>query len=234
MTVHLYEVGGHVRDSLLGIKSKDIDFAVECRNYTEMWNYLVVNGFDIFLENQEYFTIRARFPKHHVNGGMTADFVMCRRDGEYLDGRHPDSVSPGIIFDDLARRDFTVNAMARDLETGELIDPWGGQGDLNLKCLRAVGNAEDRFREDSLRAIRAMRFWITKGLWPDKEIWDTFRSDWLPELVANISRERIREELNKCLKHNTVQTFITVNALGIDMINAIFRDGLRLDATLAS
>src|SRR4051812_36297006 len=120
MTVHLYEVGGHVRDSLLGIKSKDIDFAVEAESFMELFNWLNAQKFDIFLITEEYGTIRARFPKGHVNAGLTADFVLCRKDGNYSDGRRPDSVSPGTIFDDLARRDFTVNAMARDLETGEL------------------------------------------------------------------------------------------------------------------
>ena len=105
MTVKLYEVGGSIRDSLLGILNKDRDFVAVC---PEGWDYLV-NWADmwldkVFLITPEYFTIRG------IKGGEIFDFVLARKEGAYSDGRHPDSVEPGTLEDDLARRDFTMNA----------------------------------------------------------------------------------------------------------------------------
>ncbi len=102
--VKIYLVGGSIRDQLLGLKSKDLDYAVEAGSYEEMRDYIKENG-KIFLETPEYLTIRA-----HLKNGEPADFVLCRKDGEYSDGRRPDKVTPGTLYDDLARRDFTVNA----------------------------------------------------------------------------------------------------------------------------
>jgi tRNA nucleotidyltransferase (CCA-adding enzyme) len=138
--IELYEVGGCVRDSLLGIDSKDIDFTVIAPSYEDMREFLTDAGFEIFLETPEYFTIRARFPKVVTHDAIptrfvrtkklpTADFVLARKEGAYSDGRRPDEVQMGTLLDDLSRRDFTMNAMARDRD-GRLIDPFGGQQDV--------------------------------------------------------------------------------------------------------
>lgn len=242
MTVTLYEVGGCVRDELLGLKTKDIDFtAVVSGTLIDPFHYLrsflVSSGFEIFVETPQYLTIRARFPKNYwlASGtpvkGLTADFVLARKDGEYTDGRRPDEVQAGTLLDDLKRRDFTVNAMAKD-ETGQIIDPFDGQADLKAGILRCVGSAEDRLREDALRALRALRFAVTKGFVLDPELWIAMRSEWLPELVAKVSAERREIELSKAFKHDTMETLFCLGQLPHDLKAAIFSGNLRLDATL--
>lgn len=209
MTVTLYQVGGSVRDELLGLKSKDIDFAVETGSFAELRDWLVRNEFDVFLEQEEYLTIRARFPREGFSfagqnmGGVTADFVVCRTEAHYSDQRRPDSVDIGTIRDDLARRDFTMNAIAKRAD-GTLLDPYFGQDDLDAGVIRAVGRAQDRFEEDPLRMLRAVRFMITKGFEVSLEIWDLLYDEaLLSALKKSVSVERIREELHKMLKHNT-------------------------------
>lgn len=233
----IYKVGGAVRDELLGLKPKDYDFAVEAESFEAMKNSLLDQGFTIFLSTPEYFTIRARFPKGYDMYGIntngrctTADFVLCRKESSYSDGRRPDSVEPGTIYDDLARRDFTVNAIAQK-ETGVLVDPFNGVDDLNHNVLKAVGSAEERLREDALRALRALRFSVTRNFVLDDELGASLKSDWLPPLLMNISEERQREELYKMFKHNTLC------ALGVlfeypQIVEACFWDKIWLRPTM--
>lgn len=201
MAVRVWEVGGHVRDSLLGIQSKDIDIAVEASGWEEMREFVAANTKKIFLEKPEFLTIRAM-----GMDGLPKDFVLCRKDGDYSDGRRPDSVEPGTILDDLRRRDFTVNAIARDPETGEIFDPFDGMRDLEAMELRCVGSAEERFAEDALRILRALRFWVTKGFAPKCDIFDIFKSEEWADHLSKVSPERTREELLKCFQHNTSGT----------------------------
>ena len=147
-----------MRDEILRRKPKDKDFVVMAPSFQAMRVMLVDMGAKIFVEKPEFFTIRCDFPEIGA-----ADFVLCRKDGVSSDGRRPDSVTPGTIFDDLARRDFTCNAIAENLETGEIIDPFNGRADIAAKCIRCVGNPMDRFKEDKLRIFRALRFAITLG-----------------------------------------------------------------------
>lgn len=202
-----YLVGGAVRDELLGIRSKDIDYAVivdEASTIEEAWDTmrgsLVEEGFTIFLETPEYQTIRARFPKGHQNEKQTADFVLAREEGPYSDGRHPDWVRPGTLLSDLSRRDYTVNAIAKNAETGEYVDPWDGRQDLSDGILRAVGDATDRLHEDPLRAFRALRFTVTKGLQIDADLVWALRQ---PLDMDSVSTERIREEVSKMFRNDT-------------------------------
>lgn len=192
-----YFVGGYVRDELLGIKSKDIDFAVEAPSYEAMREDILARGAVIFQERPEFLSIRARDP---IVGPV--DYTVTRKDGFYSDARHPDIVHIGTIYEDLARRDFTINAIARDEATGEIIDPHCGQRDLVNKLLRTVGKAEDRFTEDPLRVLRAMRFHITKGFDLHEDIREEFWNIDLMELPL----ERIYEELRKCFEFDTHAT----------------------------
>lgn len=220
MTFEFYEVGGCVRDDLLGKKTKDIDFTAvwtgaEMRDparqgevmswtFERLEEYLRTQGYEVFLSTPEYLTIRAKFPKGHLHERTTADFVLARKDGPYLDGRRPEWVKPGTLEDDLARRDFTVNAIARTVD-GELIDPHNGQADLATKTLRFVGRAADRLAEDALRAFRGFRFEITKGmklhLSAVEAIGSLTREDF-----SGVSTDRIRDELEKCFKADTWRT----------------------------
>ena len=92
--VKVFRVGGAVRDQFLNRPNKDVDFAVEAESYEAMKEYIVANGGKIYLETPEFFTIRGKIP----NPG-DADFVLCRKDGQYSDGRRPDSVSHGTIIE---------------------------------------------------------------------------------------------------------------------------------------
>jgi tRNA nucleotidyltransferase (CCA-adding enzyme) len=196
--VTLYKVGGCVRDEILGVRFKDIDYAVEAASYDVMRDYVASAG-TIFLEKPEYLTIRAKFGKEDV------DFVLCRKDGAYSDGRRPDTVTPGTIDDDLARRDFTINAIAKRMD-GTYYDPHDGQGDLKRKLIRCVGRAQDRFAEDALRLLRAFRFAITKHCDLDSGINHCLHDKGYIETLDNVSLDRIRTELFKCFECNSLAT----------------------------
>lgn len=231
----MFEVGGCVRDRILGIHSKDIDFSVEAESFSAMREELTELGFEIFVENPEFLTIRARFPKTEqfaFRKGLTADFVLCRKEGAYSDGRHPDEVEVGTLFDDLARRDFTMNAIALDPETGAFIDPHDGIRDIKHQLICCVGTPEERFREDALRAIRAMRFSVTKDFAIHPSIMKVFDSDWLPPLLSSVSKERKRDELMKMFHHDTIESLWLIESLTLPMKDAIFCDGLWLEPTL--
>jgi tRNA nucleotidyltransferase (CCA-adding enzyme) len=213
----IYQVGGCVRDSLLGVPSKDIDYAVEASSYQEMVEYIKSRG-KIFLETPQHLTVRA-----HIEGKQPADFVLCRKDGTYSDGRRPDSVEPGTLLDDLRRRDFTVNAIALDEETGQYIDPFHGQEDLMTMKLRCVGSAKERFTEDALRMLRALRFHITKGFELDRDIHGQFCDlDMIKRLSKNISLDRKRDEMTKCFSFNTLRTLEVLHKLPSSFVSAIF------------
>ena len=231
MSVKLFEVGGCVRDGLLGLKSKDVDFAVEAPSFEVMEEHIAGMGLKIFLSKPEFLTIRAGVPKGHWlrERCSDADFVLCRKDGPSTDGRRPDFVEPGTIFDDLARRDFTVNAIARDPVTGELIDPHDGADDLRMRLLRFVGDGEQRIKEDGLRILRGVRFSLTKGLAID-EPW-LFNSELTGQQLLGVATERIRDELNKMLAFDTRRTLVILEQFP-HLRDAIFdRQDLSLEAT---
>lgn len=223
----IFEVGGCVRDALLGIPSKDIDFAVEAESFESMEKEFESRGFRVFQRNPQFFTIRAKFPDKN----LVADFVLCRRDVGG-DGRHPEAVVAGTIFDDLSRRDFTVNAIARD-EQGRLIDPHNGVADLKNQLIRCVGDPNRRFEEDALRVLRALRFSITKNFQIDASIWKAFNNEKLPVLMQKVSTERKREELEKMFKADSLRSIDLIASLPTDLKAAIFVDvGLWLKPTL--
>ncbi len=198
--VNFYRVGGCVRDGIMGIQSKDIDFSVEAASYDEMKAAIIERGCDIKVEKPEFFTIRA---VDKVLGGV--DFVMCRKEGAYSDGRRPDSVENGTLIDDLSRRDFTMNAIAQD-DNGNIIDPFNGQNDIRERIIRCVGNAEERISEDSLRLLRAVRFSVTKGFGISIQIHKILHDPKFIDMLDNVSSERTREELFKMFKHNTLDS----------------------------
>lgn len=199
MNIKLYEVGGSIRDSLLGRKTSDLDYAVEADSFEDMKTFIARSGGQFFLVKPEYQTVRAKL------NGKVADFVLCRKDGVYSDGRRPDNVVVGNIYDDLSRRDFTMNAIAKD-ENGKLIDPYNGIADIKSKVIACVGNSCDRVREDSLRLLRAMRFSITLDFAIEESLHDLFFDNTFINLLDNVSVERTFEELTKCFAYNTFET----------------------------
>jgi tRNA nucleotidyltransferase/poly(A) polymerase len=218
--VNIYQVGGSVRDSLLNKKSKDIDYAVEAPAYTDMKHYILDKGGEIFLETPGHFTIRAKMPELG-----SADFVLCRKEYSYSDHRHPDLVEPGTLYDDLSRRDFTMNAMAIDIKNPMvLIDPFNGQVDVKNKLIRCVGNARDRILEDPLRLLRAFRFAVVLDFDIDDEILDVIDDTDIniaQLLTTSVSEERVREELYKMFKYNTLAT-LQLLSIYEDLTNSIF------------
>lgn len=210
--VKIFLVGGQVRNrvmnELLGTplsKSIDVDVAVEATSYEEMRQYVIDNGGDIKVESPQFFTIRAltNWEGHRV----PVDYTLCRKESGYVDGRHPTSVQIGTIEEDLARRDLTINAMAIDVETGKLIDPFGGRDDIQQHVIRCCGDVETRCSEDYLRILRILRFSITLGF---KISSDTetilYHPRYIQELFNTVSDERIREEFTKMFKYNTDKT----------------------------
>ena len=154
----IFEIGGCVRDELLGIHTKDIDFTFVLDDLTksvdEGWNlmldHLKNKGFKIFLETKDCFTVRAQFPKDHKHNGLIADFVMARKEIGYKKGTRKPILELGTLLDDQRRRDFTINTMARD-ENGELIDPFEGVIDLKNKIIRTPLDPVKTLMEDPLR-----------------------------------------------------------------------------------
>lgn len=215
--IQMYLVGGAVRDGLIGKPTKDYDYTVVVDpalglTLDESWDFMRDHlkdlGFKIFLETPEYQTIRAKFPKGHEHESVTADFVLARKDGPYTDGRRPDWVEPGTLEDDLRRRDFTVNALA-EAEDGTIIDLFGGIEDLDSRRLRAVGDPRERLREDALRALRAVRFAITKGFYIDADLAYAMHTEAVRyDLEHNISTERIKDELHKCFAYDSYETIM--------------------------
>lgn len=234
MTIKFYEVGGCVRDELLGKPSKDVDFTVVAPSFEAMREHLLKEGFKLFVEKPEFATIRASVPKGHVLAQRTrdADFVHARKDGPTKDGRRPEFTEPGTLADDLARRDFTVNALARDPLTGDVIDHHGGIEDLKQLRLRFVGDPMVRIREDGLRVLRGLRFTITKGFEAVPETWKALTSEEAAKMLDCVSVERKREEVEKMFAHDTLSALSLFRLLPMATQLAIFKGGLRLSATL--
>jgi len=208
--IKYYTVGGCVRDQILGLKPKDIDYSVEADSFADMEADIIRRGGTIFLSKPEYFTIRANIDRN------TYDFVLCRKDGDYSDRRRPDSVSVGSIYDDLARRDFTVNAIALS-DDGDYVDPYGGMDDIRNKIIRCVGS-NGRLLEDPLRILRALRFSITKEFTLHKSVQDFLHNEDCFELLKSISIERIYEELCKMFSHDTFVSIVTLQTYKLDRI----------------
>jgi tRNA nucleotidyltransferase/poly(A) polymerase len=200
----IYQVGGSIRDKMMGFKPKDIDFAVEAESFDAMREMIIARGGKIFLETPEFFTIRANVPQLG-----SADYVLCRKDGAYNDGRRPESVTVGNILDDLARRDFTMNAIAIDTETGKGIDPYLGLTDIINRQIRCVGNPNERLREDSLRVFRALRFAIVKNFSIHYDTKEAIREISLHHKnFDGVSTERIREELLKMFSRDSFDSWM--------------------------
>ena len=184
-----YAVGGCVRDALLGLTPHDYDL---CTAAQPEQIKQVFAAFPQIHAGEKHGTIGIIFPNHEVY-----EITTFRTEGGYKDSRHPDWVEfVEEVTEDLARRDFTVNAMAFSPEAG-LTDPFGGQQDLCTKTLRAVGNPHQRFSEDALRILRGVRFCVSYDLTPEKETLKAMLE--LAPLMENLARERVFEELCKLL-----------------------------------
>jgi len=217
----IFEVGGCVRDEILNVKTDDIDFTFVLDDLTgtveDGWNSMVshleVEGFKIFLKTEDCFTVRAMFPKGHQHEGLVADFVMARKEVGVVEGTRRPILELGTLEDDLTRRDFTVNALAKSLD-GEVIDLFNGLNDLNLGVLRTPLDPVITLLDDPLRLIRALRFSITKNFKIDHDLWNAmFTPGLLDKLEQVVSIERIQNELRKMMKHDTAASLRLFNRI---------------------
>lgn len=187
-------VGGCVRDTLLRRPIHDWDIASQAlpEDVMRLFPHCVPTGV-------RHGTVTV------LLNGVSAEVTTYRCDGAYHDGRHPDGVRfVRSLADDLARRDFTINAMAMD-EAGAVTDLFGGRDDLARRVLRCVGDPETRFREDALRMLRAYRFAAQLGFLLDARTQAALRR--CAPLCAALSRERVREEAEKALLSDRPEYF---------------------------
>ena len=183
-----YAVGGCVRDSLLGLDPHDWDLCTSARPEQVMALFGEEKCIPTGLQHG---TVTVK------QGGRLYETTTFRTEGAYSDGRHPDAVCfVPDVREDLARRDFTINAMAYSAEKG-LIDPFGGRDDLAAHLVRAVGEPERRFEEDALRILRLYRFAARFGFAIDPATGAAARA--LGPHLDCVSAERIQEELLKLL-----------------------------------
>lgn len=204
-----YLVGGAVRDEILGLSNKDLDYvfvfedldenqtAEECFN--EMYQNIQERG-EIFLSTPSCYTIRYKDRETKE----IKDVVMARKEVGYIPGTRTPIVKPGTLYDDLERRDFTLNALAKD-EDGTIIDYFEGLRDLADGRLVTPLETKKTFDDDPLRILRAVRFSITKGFRMGYIMDDIQEYDYESKMGV-VSTERIREELLKCFKYDTLKT----------------------------
>ena len=199
-----YVVGGCVRDSLLGLTPHDWDLCTSA---------LPQQGMELFGEEKCIPTGLQHGTVTVKQGGGLYEITTFRTEGTYTDGRHPDEVHfVPDVREDLARRDFTINAMAYNAKEG-LVDPFGGQADLQSGILRAVGVPHQRFTEDALRILRLYRFAARFGFSIDPPTAQAAQ-----ELCAHldcVSVERIEEELAKLLRAPAPAAYLDEKILGV-------------------
>ena len=182
-------VGGCVRDMLSGITPHDYDIAsnAPCEAISSLFDRVIETGI-------KHGTVTV------ISDGQPIEVTRYRIDGDYADHRRPDSVNfTGEFKDDLARRDFTVNAIGYNEKRG-IFDCFGGKEDIERKILRTVGDAERRFDEDALRILRAIRFGSTLGYTIESDTLAAIKK--LAKTLHNVSAERIYSEMKKALMGN--------------------------------
>jgi len=189
LRLHGYQafvVGGCVRDVILGKKPEDWDVTTDARpeEIIRIFERTVPSGV-------KHGTVTV------LTDARPVEVTTFRVDAVYSDHRHPDRVAfTRDLHEDLARRDLTINAMALG-PAGELVDPFGGRRDLDRKIVRAVGTPAERFREDALRMMRAVRFAAQLGMTIEAATLEAIKSE--ADLLRHVSAERIRDEFNKIL-----------------------------------
>ncbi len=184
-----YLVGGAVRDEIMGKGAHDWDVATNARpeDVMKIFRRVIPTGI-------KHGTVTVHFMKKAI------EVTTFRTESDYSDGRHPDNVEyAGHIEEDLSRRDFTMNAMAASLADGHIVDPYGGADDIKARVIRAVGEPFERFMEDGLRPVRAVRFASQLGFNIEEKTWAAILREDILKKAAGISLERFRDEFCKIL-----------------------------------
>ncbi len=182
-----YLIGGSVRDLILGYEIYDYDFATNAtpEQVIKLFRRVIPTGI-------KHGTVTVLVKEHEF------EVTTFRSEGKYLDGRRPEKIHYAESLDeDVMRRDFTINGMAYDLKTNEIIDHVGGIEDLNKGIIRTIGNPVERFSEDGLRSFRACRFAAKLGFVIEDETFSAIGKTL--DISAMVSSERIRDELIKLL-----------------------------------
>jgi poly(A) polymerase len=185
-----YFAGGCVRDHVLGIEPADYDVATDATPEQIAGMFPSARGV-----GEAFGVMLVRM------GGRTVEVATFRSEGGYMDGRRPSEVRFTNAKEDAQRRDFTINGLFQDPQTGAVIDHVGGQRDIEGRTLRAIGDPDARFREDRLRTLRAARFAARFALVVDPATAAAARR-YAPDL-AGVSRERVGQELRKMLAHHS-------------------------------
>ena len=198
-----YFAGGCVRDMVRGLTPKDYDIATDARpeNVQALFSrtYAVGAHFGVIIVLED---------------GFQFEVATFRSDEAYIDGRHPSAVHFSSPEEDATRRDFTINGMFLDPASDKVIDLVGGQADIDAKLVRAIGESAQRFAEDRLRMLRAVRFATTLDYQIDKRTWDALVAS--ASSINQISAERIRDEVVRIfLSSNRVRGWDLLDASGL-------------------
>jgi poly(A) polymerase/tRNA nucleotidyltransferase (CCA-adding enzyme) len=227
-TFENYLVGGCVRDLLLGRKPKDWDLTTIAK--PEEITPLFENT---FYEN-EYGTVGVVNQEPREESLRVIEITPYRLESAYSDFRRPDKVEWGkTLEEDLKRRDFTMNAIAYNIESDRIVDPFEGQKDIEKKLIRTVGKPEERFTEDALRMLRALRFAAELGFMIENETQEAIEKN--ASLLGHISKERIRDELTKIVMSDSPAFALEMSArLGLlEYISPEFLKGVGMEQNQA-
>jgi len=188
----LYVVGGSIRDALVNKSPKDWDLATNADPDTIIKILKPEKFITNIIETGKAFGVI-----NALTGNDEYEIATFRTDGNYSDTRRPDSVEFSTMDQDAKRRDLTINALYYDINTGEIVDLVGGVDDIKNGVVRTVGDANERFTEDRLRVLRAIRFAARFGTQLSDEIKDSLKND---NNLSGVSPERIRDEFLKGVK----------------------------------
>lgn len=194
-----YLVGGCVRDLVLGNTPKDWDITTNARPEQ------VIPLFEKTVHENNFGTVMVVYEEEPMDSSVrTIEITTYRKETTYSNNRHPDSIAYAeTLEEDLMRRDFTMNALAYDISKRHLIDMYKGQNDINDMVITAVGNPHDRFQEDALRMLRAVRFSAQLGFRVARETHEAINKH--THLLKNISAERIRDEFVKIIESPNIE-----------------------------
>lgn len=229
-----YLIGGCVRDILRGMEPKDWDLT------TSATPEQIISLFPHTYYENTFGTVGVVIDEAQKDGineleeKKIIEVTTYRLEADYSNARHPDSVSFSTkLEDDLKRRDFTINAIALDPHKGQFVDLYKGQDDLKNGLIRAVGNAGERFQEDALRMLRALRFSAELGFKIEEETEKSIQNK--AQLLEKISKERIRDEFSRILlSDKPMETLLLAKKLGIlKYINVDLERGIGVEQNQA-
>lgn len=180
--IQVYKFGGSIRSYFLGQEPNDLDLVVMVDSYLLVKDYICSQGYEILKEKESH-------------------YIRARKNKVVVDFSYTDSINSF-----LSTRDFGCNAIAINVDTEEVIDPYEGRKDIENKILRPVGDVAERMQEDPLRIIRAIRFISQLGFRPSYSLRLYLKSSQAAQQIKRVEIERIRQELERAFRHDTTKT----------------------------